>query len=224
MESVKVHSPFCYSLTAFSSFSMPQYPPCSESWGERWQSKGQHRQHQEARNARKAGRYCFILLLQLLISMLKGSMWAEILYFAFYTENMGTLLHLSLKGNGTVQFQSDSIKLQPLSQPTTGKQELLKDSAFNYNLPTTLDYLSGKVGPVDFLLLDYLLLFQRMLIKITLKWHEVPEGTFSFSVASTKLSLLLLLLFFTLNSSFDALLCFPTFPHLSSAEFIISCK
>lgn len=96
-------------------------------------------------------------------------MWAEILYFAFYKENMGALLHLSLRGNGTVQFQCDSIKLQPLSQPTTGKQELLKDSAFNYNLPTTLDYLSGKLGPVDFLLLDYLLLFQRMLIKITLK-------------------------------------------------------
>lgn len=48
-------------------------------------------------------------------------MWAEMPYFAFYTGTLGARLHLSLKENGPVQFQSDGIKPQLLNQPTAGK-------------------------------------------------------------------------------------------------------
>lgn len=81
--------------------------------------------------------------------MLKGSMWAEMLYFAFYTETTGTVPHLSLKGNSPVQFQSGDIKPWPLNQYTTGKwgEELFKYSAFKYNVSATTSYhLSGKEG------------------------------------------------------------------------------
>lgn len=91
-------------INCLQLFSMPQYPPSSENQGERWQSKGQHRKHQEARKARSAGKYCFILFLQPLISMLKGSMWAEMLYFAFYTETMELFATLLLMGNSPVRF------------------------------------------------------------------------------------------------------------------------
>lgn len=85
-------------ISCLQLFSIPGNPPPSESQGKTWQSKGQHRQHQEkSRGSRE-------ILFHPFLTALIYSVRAGLLYFAFYTGATGVFLHFSPQGNGPVQF------------------------------------------------------------------------------------------------------------------------
>lgn len=206
-------------INCLQLFSMPRYPP-SENQGERWQSKGQHRKHQEARKARSAGKYCFILFLQPLISMLKGSMWAEMLYFAFYTETMGTLCHFITEGEQPSAVLVCWYWTMTIKPAYNWKVKRGAGEIFSFQLLCVIYYIRLFIwegGGCSFLSVRLASAFQGCSSRLYLSDIKYLRGLFPF-----QLLLLFIFLLYKLEFWWPNLL--PTLPNILSTEFVNSCK
>lgn len=102
LESVQVHSPFCYSLTAFGSLVCCSILLLLRAGERDDRAKGSTDNIKKPEKQGKQGNIVSSFSYSYLTPCWKVAFVLR--YFAFCTETVGAILHLSLKRNGPVRF------------------------------------------------------------------------------------------------------------------------